>query len=197
MTILLACVEAETAVVAADTELAVTTAEGTTIRQCAKLFALGGSVVLAGRGSPICLDAFVAMFSMFEGVDEIEKSFAAALARTPKDWPAALGPFPSDFELLMVGWSRARSAMRMMYGRREDGADFETEIRSTGSLVAPWPSEFGAMPFLGTVDALRDAAVRQCRWIKSADPSAAGGGRLIVAELERSRVTVEPHFLPA
>lgn len=123
------------------------------------------------------------------GYDEIVSHMPIACADAIASWNAE-GGASTPYQVVVVGWSSAEGRMRgrIYTGNTGDTAGFDCS--ELGARVIPW--EFPqAAPVPDSVDVIRELASAQAPWLRA--KGAAGGGRLLVAEVTRDSINVRDH----
>lgn len=94
-------------------------------------------------------------------------------------------------EIVIVGWSPRRGQiLGMRHSLGPDAVGFVTSEIDPWCIMpaADWTAE--NPPAVDTVEALEQVAVEQVRWTRQHQPDAAIGGRLLVAELTSSSISI-------
>jgi|GEM_PF-5899358 len=140
------------------------------------------NVVFASRGDR---EFLVELFSAFARnpipvtFDVIEQHLTTVVAGIVVRW-RGLG-YIADYQFAIVGWSEVRGRMHAIWANGNTGDD-GIDLDDVECRLAPWHDSLGRAPVTDSQEAMVAAAQGQAAWIRS-QPGAAGGGRLIVAEL--------------
>lgn len=147
------------------------------------------NVVFASRGDR---EFLLELFSAFARnrvpvtFDVIEQHLTKVVAGIVIRW-RCLGHL-ADYQFAIVGWSEHRGRMAALWATGNTGDD-GIDLDEIESRMAPWHDSLGRAPVPDSHEAMAGAAQQQASWLQ-AQPGAAGGGRLIVAELTRDTTTV-------
>jgi len=153
--------------------------------------------VIACRGIALFGMEVYCAASMLPSVDAIEDGMGELLklvsAASDARHAAAGMPDEARFakqEIALVGWSQREGAMIATVWVREAGPGRPFVVDQVDRFTAPWESEWGeAIEPRTDHDMLQLARVQVSRF-RVAHPGAPIGGRLLVAELTRSQITV-------
>lgn len=147
------------------------------------------NVVFASRGDrEFLVDLFTdfAQNRIAVTFDVIEEHLLAVVAGIVKRW-RGLG-YIADYQFAIVGWSERRGRMVAIWATGNTGED-GIDLDEIESRMAPWHESLGRAPVPDSHDVMAGAAQQQASWLQ-AQPGAAGGGRLIVAELTRDSMSI-------
>lgn len=116
-------------------------------------------------------------------------------------WQAKYAGAPLDAfrgcEIVIVGWSsRQRRILGMRLSLRPNAAAFVPSVIDPWCIMpaADWTAD--APPPIHSSNLLRQAATKQVRWTQLHQPSAAIGGKLVVAEITAAAVKLTRHDFP-
>ena len=200
MSILNAWVGGDRAWVAVDTE-GVHHGDGATF-ECQKMVPLvHQAAILASRGTAVFLPAVffnvaTCLFNFDDLVQQMPVILRHAFDESCRSAEAAGIEIAKDFDkevIVLVGWSNWHQQMvAIEYIQHDRSIGFAAQTVGP-AYYSPWIEGMQAPPFADPFD--RTAMVRlakmQVGLIEDRTPGAAGGGRYIVAELGRQRMTIE------
>lgn len=147
------------------------------------------NVVFASRGDR---EFLMELFTAFArnpipvAFDVIEQHLTEVVAGIVVRW-RDLGHI-ADYQFVIVGWSERRGRMAAIWATGNTGDD-GIDLDEIESRMAPWHNSLGRAPMPDSREAMAGAARQQAAWLQ-AQPGAAGGGRLIAAELTRDEMTI-------
>ena len=190
MSLLNAWVSPDRALVAVDTDGITPAGEHFEISKMLPL--VHARTLFAGRGDRKFLHDLVKCYFLAATAvtyDDIVDHLPVAIAHTLAAFKQE-GAAPFEYQFAVVGWSPAQQRVCGQWitgSSSDDGYDCE----ELGQRVAPWnPPEMGVPVMPSSVDAMTQIAKVQAEWLRS-QPNSAGGGRLIVAEVTKDRMTIE------
>jgi len=160
-------------------------------RNVGKLFPIPhAGCVLAGRGESRFLGCIAAAIcSMGEEFDDL----AAVLKRLADQTVSELRPMGGipeglKLELVLVGFSWARNRMAGIELELEPGAAQFAQDEIELEHVTPWDDSLAALPSPSSPANMAVLARAQARLLRSMGPNVAGGGKLIIASIERHQM---------
>lgn len=198
MSILNCWIEPERALVGVDTE--VIGADGK-FYACSKMIPLPHvGAVLGARGGLLFFSTLVAACNVqgfeFDALADMMPDLCRNSLKGAKEGLSAAGRGPiegnDEHLVVLVGWSPRLGRMV--------GYDFDKTVEATEfiagriepSLAAPWDRSLGAFHEIRTPWQMATLAQAQCSLMNTLTPYAAGGGRFIVAEIERESMKIWP-----
>jgi hypothetical protein len=157
------------------------------------------TAAMAFRGAMTVQQGIAGACFVAKGVDEILEHMHRALpvvidlARQAMERAGVRDPWAEEIsEFILAGWSMSRG---QIIGRRwnqvEPGGPFLQE-RINGIYYGPWDQSLEALPSPSSPAAMAVVARAQCGLLnEKAEPRHRAGGRLIVAEVTRDRISIE------
>lgn len=162
-------------------------------RNCGKMFPLPhAGCVVAGRGESRFLGCIaVALASMGEDFDDLSQAIRPLCDQTIQEF-RQLGTVPEGLtlELVLVGFSWARNRMAGVELELRPGAERFTQEDTERECVAPWHESLEGLPSPSSVANMTVLARAQARLLRSMGPNVAGGGKLIMARMERQEMRI-------
>lgn len=163
-----------------------------------KLFPIThAGMVVCGRGSMAFLAKVVYLCGLLSGIDEAQEFLPRVmhwLLRLTRLQAVLLGQFRAREvfglqEVYVLGWSERRGEMVALEFKNARGRSrFEPCDDKIEELIAPSLEE--GFPALDSVEAMRSVAAKQVRKAMQDDPTIPIGGRLMIADLTREKLTV-------
>lgn len=159
------------------------------------------NAVIAGRGTAAFLPTVfyhvaVSVLQFDDLVELMPQILRVAFADMIKGAAAAGIEVADDIEketIVLIGWSNRHKRMVSVEYTQLDGLLGWTAQTVGPAYFSPWIEGMKAPDFSDPFnrDSMRQLAELQVRTIKEHAPGAAGGGRYIIAELSRDRMTIE------
>lgn len=160
-------------------------------RNVGKLFPIPhAGCVLAGRGESRFLGCIAAAIcNMGEDFDDLASVLKQLADQTAGEF-RQMGGIPDGFklELVLVGFSWARNRMAGVEVVLEPGAAQFVEDEIELEHVTPWHESLTGLPSPSSPANMAVLARAQARLLRSMGPNVAGGGKLIMARLERHQM---------
>jgi hypothetical protein len=167
------------------------------------------SMLLAGRGSAaLILRTFVHLqMQTARSVDldaceqELPDTLPALCAELRSRIPADAEPEVHAVqsgrqEILLVGWSKRQARMRGVFFQTHDGRTRFTVSELNPCIVAPANDLPSGLAEPNSIEAIERIAAAQCRAARANSwPRGVAGGRLLVAEITRDRITTTLHTM--
>lgn len=175
------------ALVAVDTDGITPAGEHYDVAKMLPLYHAGA--LFAARGDRRFLHDVFKLFYLASapcGYDEIADHMPMACASAIASWNAE-GGAPTPYQVVVVGWSKADGRMRGRIYTGDTGDAEGFDCGELGARVIPWDFERTA-PVPDSVDVIRELAREQAPWLRA--KGAAGGGRLLVAEVTENSIKV-------
>jgi len=153
-------------------------------------------IVFAVRGVTTALDlGRSAANSPLGSFDEIAETVPKALRLLPKavrkirPWPWPKVQLGRQ-EVAMVGYYDQEQRVRCVHFTTEDCKEFNRyELEAEDSMTSPWDQRWGEPLCVDTVEAMRRASIAQIVRARDLYPKAPVGGRLLLVELSKGRMT--------
>jgi hypothetical protein len=204
MSLLNVSLQLEQALVAVDTQ-AVAPADGTWAHLSKLLLLPHLNAVFAFRGAQPSFNTLFMMLhmSVWENLDEMldylpsmlpgaVEAAKAAVQTDPRFAPPDLAVL-AEFQLVAVGWSPREGRMvGRLFTQTPPAVGFVAE-EIKDYLVAPSDGSIEDLPDPDTPAEMERVARAQVSLIKATDPNKSGGGKLILAAINRRTVTISQH----
>lgn len=160
-------------------------------RNVGKLFPIPhAGCVLAGRGESRFLGCIAAaLCNVGEDFDDLASSLKQLADQSVGEF-RQMGAVPEGMrlELVLVGFSWMRNRMAGIELQLEPGAAQFVEEEIELEHVAPWHESLTGLPSPSSPANMAVLARAQARLLRSMGPNVAGGGKLIMASIERHQM---------